>query len=90
MAETRAVSRWIVFVNSRFNGFYRYRNEFQVYPLDPSLKGVANLHIPLCIEFSYDPQRIIFDERKPKRICIRDHENSIVKEYLFLLTIFTQ
>ena len=51
MAETRAVSRWIVFVNSRFNGFYRYRNEFQVYPLDPSLKGAVNPHIPCALSF---------------------------------------
>ncbi len=90
MTETKTVSRWTVFVNSAISGYYRYKNEFQIYPLDPSLKGVANLHRPLCIEFCYDPSKIKIDERKPKQIYKFDHENSIVREYLFLLNVFTQ
>ncbi len=90
MIKAKTVSRWMIFVNSPFRGYYRYQDKFQIYPLDPTLRGVTNLHRPLCIEFCYDPNAIRIDESKPKQICISDYENSIVREYLSLLSVFTQ
>lgn len=90
MDKARRISRSVVFVSKRFNGYYRYQDKFQVFPLDVSLRGVANLHIPLCIEFAYDPQDIEYREATPKQVCISDHEHSIVREYRLLLTVLTQ
>lgn len=50
----------IIFSKSKLPGCYRYRDEFQIYPLDieraPTSKAVNNL--PCCFEFYYEEEDI--------------------------------
>lgn len=50
----------IIFSKSNLSGHYRYKNEFQIYPLDiekaPKSKVVN--HLPCCFEFCYEDKEV--------------------------------
>ena len=84
------ITRRLIFVNNRFNYLYRFKDKFQLFPYDPSLKGPSNLHIPLCLEFSFNPKDIPQEEGMPDGISKHDFLTKEANTLLFLLTIFTQ